>query len=104
MYSKLWTSILVTALGCGLLAAACGGDDDDGVTPGVDGGTVPGRDGGGSGSSGSSGSSGTSGGPGPDGGNPNSDAGACTFAGHVIGLITTQTTPSAQPTADLGDS
>jgi hypothetical protein len=89
----LGTLIVSTVLAGGLLAAGCG-DDDDAASPQRDGGTSPEA-----GASSSSG--GTSGGPGPDGGR--GDAGGCTFASHVIGLINSASTPTATPTTDLGE-
>ncbi len=86
MRKTLWAVLTLVTVATASLAVACG-DDDDNVTPKTDAGneatvTPPGPPG-----------------PGPDGGG---DAG-CTFAGYVIGLINTQTTPMAQPTMDLGD-
>jgi hypothetical protein len=83
----IWISLTLPALACTVVAC---GDDDNGGGPGkTDGGTdgqTPGNDGGPPGDGGR------------DGG-PNQ----CTFAGYVINLINTQTTPSAVPTTDLGD-
>jgi hypothetical protein len=92
MRRLLWTFLTAGAIASGAVVAACG-DDDNGSAPpsntdgGRDGSTTPTADGG----------AGT-----PDTGSP--DGGACTFAGYVINLINTQTTASAVPTANLGDT
>lgn len=74
---SLWLFLSIAATATALMAVACGDDDDNNNNPTIDAGRA-------------------------DGSN-NGDAG-CTFAGYVIDLVNTQTTASAIPTADLGDS
>ena len=83
VYKKL--TLVVAALAvCGLAALPGCGDDDDGASPGKDGGgdVNPNNEGGGDGG---------------DGGGP------CTFQGFVTGLINNSTTATALPSTDLGD-
>ena len=90
MRRTLWCLIAASALAFGSLSVAC--SDDPSGSPGS-----------------SSGSTSDSGpgpgpGPGPDGGPNPTDGGdaGCTFASYVIGLVSTQTTSSAQPDPSLG--
>ena len=97
MRKSVWLFLTAITVATVSLAVACGDDDDSPPTPGVDAGkdvtvtpppdTGPPK-------------------PLPDTGPPPDsgvDAG-CTFAGFVIKLVNTQTTQSAIPSADLGDS
>jgi len=86
---SLWTMAFAITAGAALVVA-CGDDDNAGSSGGVDAG--PGVDSG----------------PKDGGSSGNVDSGdagtQCTFAGFVINLISTQSTPSAQPSTDLGDN
>ena len=92
MRRTLWCLIAASALAFGSLSVAC--SDDPSGSPGS--------------SSGSTSDSGPGPGPGPgpgtDGGPNPTDGGdaGCTFASYVIGLVSTQTTSSAQPDPSLG--
>ena len=95
---KVFTGLLAASL-AGAMLMACGGDDSNGASPGDDGGLndgqiIPPIDGA---------SPGTDAGkmPGTDSGG---DAGGCNFATFVKGLVANQTTATALPSTDLGQS
>jgi hypothetical protein len=90
MRKRHWCLILATSLALGGLSVACG-DDDSGSGPSS-------LDGGGPETS-KPPPPNPEGGPNPDGSVPD---GGCNFATYVIGLINTQTTPSAKPDTTLG--
>jgi hypothetical protein len=93
---KLFIGLVAPVL-AGAMLLACGGDDSDGSTPTNDGGlgdvvTTPGTDG----STTPRGDSGTT---------PPGDGGvACNFAAFVKGLVANDTTMTALPSTDLGQS
>jgi hypothetical protein len=91
MRRLLWTFLTAGALASGFAVAACGEDDNAGSS-----GSTP--------DSGSPTGTPDSGFPtgNPDSGGPDAGDGGCTFAGFVINLINTQTTPAALPSTDLG--
>lgn len=89
MRKSVWLFMTAITLSTGILAVACGDDDDNPAGPGVDGGRDTGPN--------NLPDTGPPG-PGPDGGD-----GGCTFAGFVINLVNTQTSATALPSADLGD-
>jgi hypothetical protein len=81
----LWTSIATCALASSMLVIACGDDDAAPATP-KDGGDTP------------------EGSGDIDGAKADSGDAGCTFAGYVTNLITTQTTSTALPATNLGES
>jgi hypothetical protein len=91
MRKRYWSLLLASSLALGGLSVACGDDPSaSGPSP---------LDGGGTETSINPPPPNPEGGPNPDGSVP--DAG-CNFATYVIGLINTQTTPSAKPDTTLG--